>query len=191
MMTLQSTMQPVPFFPSTQTEVQSFTSFVKCTCIGPDGKVKSMANWTGQGDDSSIPADVKESLFFCNFIETIHGSMDELASMFVKTITVTLSENVDEWDTSKLSNDKKDDTPLRQSNVKSVGANCHVKKCLPNSLVEILRRCVKLHLQTDKASISSFKASQVNHVVVVVIIPRLFLLLFLTLVVAHNVNIYF
>lgn len=172
-------MQPVPFFPSTQTEVQSFTSFVKCTCIGPDGKVKSMANWTGQGDDSSIPADVKKSLFFCNFIETIHGSMDELASMFVKTITVTLSENVDEWDTSKLSNDKKDDTPLRQSNVKSVGANCRVKKCL------------KLHLQTDKASISSFKASQVNHVVVVVIIPRLFLLLFLTLVVAHNVNIYF
>jgi hypothetical protein len=54
--------------------------------------------------------------------------MDKLVSSFLETITMTLSENVDEEDTSELSNDEEDDTPLRQSNVKLVGANCHVKK---------------------------------------------------------------
>jgi hypothetical protein len=96
--------------------------------IDPDGKVKSMANWTGQGNDSSIPTNLKKLLLFCNFIEAIHGLMDKLVSSFLETITMTLSENVDEEDTSELSNDKEDDTPLRQSNVKLVSANCHVKK---------------------------------------------------------------
>jgi len=85
----------VPFFPATDAEVKSFTLFVKRSCAGPDGQVRSMSKWTGQGNASSIPFNLKKPLLFCNFIDNIHASIGELASSFVGAMQVFLDQNED------------------------------------------------------------------------------------------------
>jgi len=113
-----------------------------------------MSKWTGQGDASSIPSDLKKPLLFCNFIDNIHASIGDLASSFIGAMQVFLDQNEDNPEANPCEN-----------NDEWLGICKTGKTCQRESLVEILQRQVESYLQKNKASKSSFKASQVRDAV--------------------------
>ena len=74
----------LPFLPNCVTaEVNDLTDFVLRTCTDSCGRVGRMTNWTGHGDASSIPADLKHAKLFCSFLAGLLPRIEGAASILV------------------------------------------------------------------------------------------------------------
>jgi len=126
----------IPFLPSTEArEVASFTDFVERTSIQADGTMAPlMTNWTGQGDASSIPPDLKRPLLFCQYMKSTALAMKVVAARFID-ILVVRGDSTEENTTNENPRD---------------------------AAAKVCKDCIEEHLQKERLKGSDFKANQVR-----------------------------
>lgn len=74
-----------PFLPDcSPSESSNFQRYLMRTCTDKSGNTGRMTQWTGQGDASSIPPDLKHAETFCSFVTGIQADMTPTSESLVR-----------------------------------------------------------------------------------------------------------
>ena len=92
-----------PFLPDcTPLESDNFLQYLMRTCTDKRGNTGRMTQWTGQGDASSIPPDLKYADMFCSFVKGIQTTMRSASELLVRLARDVHSGLVDQMGSRDL-----------------------------------------------------------------------------------------
>ena len=92
-----------PFLPDcTPLESDNFLQYLMRTCTDKRGNTGRMTQWTGQGDASSIPPDLKYADMFCSFVKGIQTTMRSASELLVRLARDVHSGFVDQMGSRDL-----------------------------------------------------------------------------------------